>query len=389
MRIKHPIHTLGRIIVGRRPIDAQLIVTRRCNLSCGYCTEYDDHSPEVPYEDLCASIDALHRLGVVNISMLGGEPLLHSRIADVIRYAGRHAQVSMTSNGFLLSDDLIEELNQAGLSNMQLSIDALDPDADRYIQKTFKSLRPKLHRLECLAKFGVHCNLVLCEQTLGDFDRIKKELERFPFAVAINLIHDGNGEVQIQGKDYLEKWNQHFESGKAVSFIERDYGAALLEGRRPNWQCRAGSRYLYVDEFGKAQFCSSQIGRLDKPIVDFTRDDLKIHSRSTKGCESGCSIFCVYRVSQADNAPLKTLSSVAEAAARGAFLNRKQLQGQAESRDRQPPPRPQAKVRRRAPVRSKSMTILRDSPKPGSVSTDSDGSAAAFASGARRTLPSQ
>lgn len=331
MKIEHPIRALRRIVVDKCLIDAQLIVTRRCNLSCGYCTEYDDHSAEVPYEQLCASIDALHRLGAVNISMLGGEPLLHTRIADIIRYAARHSQVSMTSNGFLLGDAVIEELNQSGLSNMQLSIDALKPDSDRYIQKTFKSLRRKLERLERLATFGVHCNLVLCEQTLPQFDEIYRELNNFPFALAVNLIHDGNGQVQVEGKEYLEKWRNHFGSGKAISFIERGYGVKLLEGERPQWQCRSGSRYLYVDEFGKAQYCSSQIGKLDKPIVDYTREDMKRQSQTVKGCEQGCSIFCVYRASQADNAPLRALASMAESMVKGAFLNRKQQRGQAQS----------------------------------------------------------
>ncbi len=322
MKIKNPLRTLCRIVVGKVLIDAQLVVTRRCNLSCGYCTEYDDHSPEVPFEELCASIDALHRLGAVNISMLGGEPLLHSRITDIIRYAARHSQVSMTSNGFLLSDEIILALNDSGLSNMQLSIDALNPDSTRYIQKTFKSLRPKLERLQELATFGVHCNLVLCEQTLSQFDEIISKLRELPFALAVNLIHSGDGQVQVQGEAYLDEWQKHFKSGKAISFIERDYGVALLRGERPQWKCRAGSRYLYVDEFGKAQFCSSQRGRLDKPVVDYTKEDMQINSRSQKGCEAGCSIFCVYRVSQADNAPLKTLASVAESMARGAFLDR-------------------------------------------------------------------
>ena len=29
------------------PLLAQMVVTRRCNLSCGYCNEYDDFSPPV------------------------------------------------------------------------------------------------------------------------------------------------------------------------------------------------------------------------------------------------------------------------------------------------------------------------------------------------------
>ena len=324
MKIQDPHRSIGRILLGKAPIEAQLVVTRRCNLSCGYCTEFDDHSAEVPFLELTRSIDALHRLGIINITLLGGEPLLHSRIVDVVRYANQRSQVSITTNGFLLSDALIEELNRAGLSNMQLSIDAMESDSKRYVQKTFKSLRPKLERLAESAEFGVHCNLVLCQETLAQFDEVADALKSFPFAISVNLVHDGHGQVQVEGERYLQRWHDHFDSGRALSFIEREYGAALLRGARPKWQCRAGSRYLYVDEFGKVQFCSSQRGRLDKPIVEFGRADLDVHARTTKGCEAGCSIFCVYRVSQVDNAPMHALVAVAQAAIRGGFLHTKQ-----------------------------------------------------------------
>ena len=321
MQIQDPHRIASRIVFGKAPIDAQLIVTRRCNLSCGYCTEFDDHSAEVPFDELIQSIDALHRLDVINITMLGGEPLLHSRIADLVAYAARKAQVSMTTNAFLLSPRVIADLNAAGLSNMQVSIDAMESDPSRYVQKTFKSLRPKLQRLAELAEFAVHCNLVLCKETIDQFDEIHDALASFAFGVSVNLVHDDTGRVMVEGPDYIKKWTAHFKSGRAVSFLEKSYGLALLQGDRPRWRCRSGSRYLYVDEFGKVQYCSSQRGRLDVPITSYTNEDLRIQGRTRKGCESGCSIFCAYRASQTDNAPMHALASLAQSALSGSFLN--------------------------------------------------------------------
>ncbi|MEE8200029.1 MAG: hypothetical protein V3R29_02585, partial [Candidatus Acidoferrales bacterium] len=63
MQLKSPHRAITRVLLFNAPIDAQLIVTRRCNLSCGYCTEYDDSSEPVPLDDLRRRIDALHRLG--------------------------------------------------------------------------------------------------------------------------------------------------------------------------------------------------------------------------------------------------------------------------------------------------------------------------------------
>lgn len=304
MRVKNPLRTIARVLIHKAPIQAQLIVTRRCNLSCGYCTEYDNFSPPIPFDVLKTRIDALHRLKVINITMLGGEPLLHPQIAEIVAYADRDAQVSITTNGFLLSDKIIASLNEAGLSNMQVSIDALMPDKTGYIQKTMKSIMPKLERLRRLAKFDVYVNLVLCENSRAHFKETVTELKRLGFFASVNPIHDEKGIIEINGPDYIELWDHHYQQGNPNSFIEYEYGKRLLEGEQPAWKCRAGARSLYVDEHGNTQFCHSQIGRLNKPIVEYTRADIEEHYNSYKGCEAGCSILCVYRDSYLDNEPL-------------------------------------------------------------------------------------
>ena len=312
MRVRNPLRTLARVVCLRAPIEAQLIVTRRCNLSCGYCSEYDSFSAPIPLHILKHRIDALHRLRVVNIALLGGEPLLHPEIDEVIAYANRHAQVSLTTNGFLLSDEIIERLNRAGLSNLQVSIDTLEPDPTRYIQKSFKSVAPKLKRIQRLGQFDCHVTLVLCEKSKDEFKATLRELESFGIAVSVNLVHDDTGRVGVGGPDYQELWEHHYRNGRPFSSIEYEYGKELLEGKRPSWQCRAGARFFYVDEFGNVQFCSAQRGRLNKAVTEYTSKDIRTHARTTKGCETGCSLFCVYRDSQVDNAPMSLIRAACQ-----------------------------------------------------------------------------
>ena len=216
----------------------------------------------------------------------------------------------------------------AGLSNMQVSVDTLHPDISGYIQKSLKSIAPKLERLKRLAKFDVHVNIVLCKSSQDQFTALLHELEKSGFCVSTGLVHNERGSVEVSGSDCLDLWEHFFRTSTPISTIEYEYGRQLLQGQRPVWQCRAGARYLYVDEFGNAQFCSAQRGRLNKPIGQYAQEDIGHHSRTYKDCEAGCSIFCVYRASQVDNAPLKLSKAMLEMLRRGVlFRGRRALHG--------------------------------------------------------------
>ena len=56
---------------------AHIIPTRRCNLACGYCNEYDDFSPPIPTDEMIRRIDRLAYLKTAIVTISGGEPLLH------------------------------------------------------------------------------------------------------------------------------------------------------------------------------------------------------------------------------------------------------------------------------------------------------------------------
>lgn len=323
MRIKSPLKTVFNVVAHRAPIEAQVIITRHCNLSCGYCTEYDKVSKPVPVETLKTWLDVLHRLRVVNIALLGGEPLLHPDLPEIVAYANRHSQVSLTTNGYLLKPKLIHALNDAGLSNLQISIDALHRDRSGFIQKTLEQIWPKLELLKREAKFDIHTNVVLCPETKSTFLETAERLHNLGCTVSVGLLHDGNGQAAIEGEDFQEIWANHFKKFAGYGDIDTQYGLSLLQGDRPQWKCRAGSRFLYVDEFGKVRYCSSQRGRWGKPITELTEADLREQHQLNKGCESGCSLLCVYRASQLDNAPIKTVTGLARTLTKGSIQLKK------------------------------------------------------------------
>ena len=78
-----------------------------------------------------------------------------------------------------------------------------------------------------------------------------------------------------------------------------------------------------------------QLGRLDKPLVEYTKADLNEQASTAKGCEEGCSVGCAFRCSLLDNDKPAFVKSVLKGYFRGTMFDnsrRKQAAPQARSR---------------------------------------------------------
>src|SRR5207245_10232465 len=89
-----------------------------------YCNEFDDFSSPVPLAEMKKRLDILADMGTSIITISGGEPLLHPELDDIIRHIRRRGMIAgMITNGFLLTQKRIEELNRAELAHLQTSSD--------------------------------------------------------------------------------------------------------------------------------------------------------------------------------------------------------------------------------------------------------------------------
>ncbi len=118
-----------------RVLSLILMPTERCNLRCVYC--YETHEHGRMNDSTVSGIQALltHRapeLSRVEIDWFGGEPLL---ARDIVTLISRHVTAlgrahpnlqyrgSMTTNGVLLTRDVLSELVDVGIRRYQISLD--------------------------------------------------------------------------------------------------------------------------------------------------------------------------------------------------------------------------------------------------------------------------
>ena len=95
----------GKRLFDRKPLQCSIYLTDRCNLDCSYCTEYDNSRPHPKLEDLKLWIKKIRDLGTMRIALVGGEPLMHPNVVEIVRYCRELGfATSLTTNGFLLKD---------------------------------------------------------------------------------------------------------------------------------------------------------------------------------------------------------------------------------------------------------------------------------------------
>ena len=124
-----------------RPLrDLRISVTDRCNFRCTYCMPKEVFNADykflrreqlLNFEEIVRISKIFVGLGVRKIRLTGGEPLLRKDIPVLIRQLAKISSIediSLTTNGVLLTEKLATELREAGLKRITISLDTLDQD---------------------------------------------------------------------------------------------------------------------------------------------------------------------------------------------------------------------------------------------------------------------
>jgi MoaA/NifB/PqqE/SkfB family radical SAM enzyme len=290
------------------PLLVQIIPIRRCNIDCGYCNEYDKVSPPVPGDVLKRRIDKLGALGTSVVAFSGGEPMLHPDLDDLIRHIrARGMMAGLITNGYFLVPKRIQQLNDAGLDFLQISIDNVEPDD--VSKKSLRVLDRKLQDLKTYAAFDVNINSVLGGgiRNPEDARTINARARQLGFSTSIGIIHDGSGRLKPLGPVERKVYDDVSASINGASQVLknlysgiRSFQDNLADGKPNEWRCRAGARYLYICEDGLVHYCSQQRGYPAVPLETYTIDDIRREFATPKPCAPYCTVGCVHRVSTMD-----------------------------------------------------------------------------------------
>src|SRR5213083_720709 len=310
----------GRRLLDRKPLQCSLYVTDRCNLDCAYCTEYDNSRPHPSLDDLKKWIRKIRDLGTMRIALVGGEPLVHPNIVEIVRYCRELGfATSLTTNGFLLTRELIAQLEDAGLQVMQISVDRMTPSP--ITKKSFKTILPKLDYFRD-SKISLHITGVICADTLPESQAVLETGLSRGIPTEVRLVHAdplNRFRVDRGSRDELERFIDSMierkRRGEKIHTSEAilNYQRSLLRGEHVEWTCMAGYKLFFVSAQGKFWICS--MVHTNKHIMDVTLDDLYANYKK-KSCQEGCGVYCAVNASVLVEKPVAVLGKEIIARAR-------------------------------------------------------------------------
>lgn len=108
----------------------QIELTSKCNEHCIHCyipheNRINDIEPEFYY----SVIEQCYNMGVLELALSGGEPMLHPNFCEFVKKAKEYYfSLTILSNLTLLNDQIISVLKEQPLSNLQVSLYSMNPN---------------------------------------------------------------------------------------------------------------------------------------------------------------------------------------------------------------------------------------------------------------------
>ena len=235
---------------GRAVSYLRVSVTDRCDFRCVYCMAEDmtflPKADILSLEELDRLCSAFVRKGVKKLRLTGGEPLVRRNIMSLIRSLGRHLktgdleELTLTSNGSQLAR-FADELVDAGVRRINVSLDTLDPDRFEAITRWGK-LDKVLGGIDAAKKAGLHVKINTV--ALKNFN--EDELDRMIEYCGENAFDMTLIETMPLGEIDQDRTDQYLPLSKVRERLEKTWTLTDIP-----FKTGGPARYTQVEETGQ------------------------------------------------------------------------------------------------------------------------------------------
>ncbi len=258
-----------------RPVYIHYGITHRCNLRCRMCLIGRDEireEDELSLQEIDRAARLLRRMGAVYISLGGGEPLLRRDIAAVVRiFRSRGFMVRLLTNGILAREETVRELARAGLREVSVSLDTLDPDKQAYLCAAPEMTEHPTRSIELFSRYipsgsgPLLINTVVSPFNLEELPALSRFAKGRGWYISFIPVEAGGNPAFVFPEDSRKDIDRVYDELIRVKRAGRSAifnSSAFLERSRTylkygirGWECDAGKLYLSVDPRGMVSMC--------------------------------------------------------------------------------------------------------------------------------------
>lgn len=268
------------------PRTLSIAITNNCNTNCKFChIEKGNDFISIDFIiKLCKKLDCL---GTFDIAIGGGEPLTHPGLIDICKeiWTKTELGVSITTNGQLLTSDLIDNLKNY-VSFIRISIDTPDNDLySKYRQFPLKKLLNNIISLKGKIPFGI--NTVINNETVKQLNKI------IPFAKSIGAeeililpeIKENNFVLNKQEWLFLQNWILENFDCFPLKIIDRARGYLNIPVLFKDDAYYQDYLYLSADKILKTNSYETNgkkinISEIDRQLKNWRNESTAYNSRS-------------------------------------------------------------------------------------------------------------
>ncbi|WP_380677593.1 GTP 3',8-cyclase MoaA [Salinigranum sp. GCM10025319] len=291
---------------GREVTGVRVSLTDRCNFDCVYCHNEglgDTRGPmepsdaEMSTDDVVRFLEVVEEFGVRKVKFTGGEPMLRQDLEEIVRRTPDSMETSLTTNGTFLPGRA-EALKEAGLSRVNVSQDALDPEAFAEITKSgaYDKVMEGVRAAVDAGLTPVKLNMVVFEHTAGyveemvhyvaDTDGLQLQLiEYMPeltgkpeWNIDIGRVHDWLADIadRVETREMHDR-KRYFVGGEGSGGSE---GMVEIVDPVENAEFCANCHRVRVTHEGYLKGCLNRNDDL-RPMGEMSREEIRTAFRET------------------------------------------------------------------------------------------------------------
>lgn len=262
-------------------------ITYGCNFRCKHCYnssgEHERKSKEISDEKILEIVNDICDYYPESICMCGGETLLRvdiiCKVAELVKQKSNNKiSVNMVTNGYLLTDKVIDKLKNSGVQHIQISLDGITKESHNWIRNNEKSFDRVIEAMDLVVSHDLILGIA-CAPSKKNINEIPQLIE-YCYNKKVDTLRFQPLMIMGRGSELKKYELSKIEYFKLCDYIntvskEDKYNGMSIEWGDPlehlGLICNGSQTYMNwtINAYGEIMF---------SPYIPVIIGDLKLHT---------------------------------------------------------------------------------------------------------------